>query len=103
VTYEPNLSMYSDVPTPPTGLPYMPPAPGEPYRDGLAIASFVLSILWLCGLGSVAALVLGYRSLAEARRLRRPASALTHLGMSFGWIGCALAIGIIIIIAIGSK
>lgn len=70
-----------------------PPQPrAAPVHDGLAIASLVLSIVWLGGLGSVLGAVFGHMSLAEAKRSHRPASALAVTGTVLGWLGMAAGV-----------
>ncbi len=59
-------------PPPPTawsgpGSWHSPPAGS----DGLGIASLVLSLVWLFGLGSIAAVVLGHLARSKAKRVGR--------------------------------
>lgn len=69
--------------------------------DGKAIASLVLSIAWLGGLGSIAGVVLGHASETESRRSGRRPSGLALAGQVIGYVGIAfLALGIILAIAI---
>ena len=54
--------------------------PGEwPCTSGLAIASLVLGLLWLCGLGSLLATIFGAASLNQIGRSR---GRLTGKGMA---------------------
>jgi len=58
-----------------------------PWRvDWLAVATFVLASLWLLGVGSLLALVLGRRS------LRRPRTAPELRGRALAWAGITVAI-----------
>ena len=74
----------------PGGLPGFPPWPGPamPVTSGMAIAGLVLAILWIGGLGSVAAVVLGAVALAQIR-----SSHGQKLGQ--GLARAALVIGIV--------
>jgi len=72
------------------------PVPGGqffpvPPTNGLAIASLLFGIFWLGGLGSLAALVLGYRARREIRNSAgfQRGSSLATIGIVLGWIGLA--------------
>jgi Domain of unknown function (DUF4190)/Domain of unknown function (DUF1707) len=74
----------------------MPPAPPEfvqPARrvNELAIASLVVSILWLGFLGSIAAIVLGHIALGQIARSRgaQTGRPVALVGIAFGWFGIA--------------
>ena len=62
-----------------------------PETNGLAIASLLFGIFWLGGIGSLAALVLGYRARREIRRSAgfQRGSSLATIGIVLGWIGIA--------------
>lgn len=84
--------------TPPPG--YQPPLPvkAAPAHDGLAITSFVLSLVWLFGLGSLLAVIFGHRSRGESKRAGRATSALATAGTVIGYVGlvgAALSIALI--------
>ena len=71
---------------------------------GFAIASMVLGILWIWGIGSVLALVFGYIS---RRRIDESEGSLTGRGMAIagivlGWIGVVALIAVIIAIVIAA-
>lgn len=69
----------------------MPPelsAEEEGETNGLAIASLFVGIFWIFGLGSVAALVLGFRSL---RQIRDSAGAQGGRGIALAGIAVAFA------------
>ncbi len=74
-------------------VPFPVPAP-VPETNGLAIASLLFGIFWLGGLGSLAALVLGYRARREIRRSAggQRGSSLATIGIVLGWIGIALLV-----------
>jgi hypothetical protein len=76
----------------PTATPAAaPPMPGQPrspaVHDGLAIASLVLSLLWLGGLGSLLAVIFGWTSSNAAHRAHRRSSALGDWGLGLGVLG----------------
>jgi hypothetical protein len=66
----------NNLPTPPAPLQHLPPVKQVPHgqrrTSGVAITSLVLSILWIAGIGSVAAIILGFIS---QRRTKRSAGA----------------------------
>lgn len=79
---------------------WQPIAP-PPTSDGKAIASLVLSILWLAGVGSIAGVVLGHLSRAEARRAGRQPGGMALAGLIIGYLGAALFfLGVLAAIAI---
>jgi len=65
-----------------------------PPTNGLAIASLLFGIFWLGGIGSLAALVLGYRARREIRNSAgaQRGSSLATIGIVLGWIGIALLV-----------
>src|SRR5271157_4749863 len=92
-------------PSPPQRRP--PPPPGPPARTGgqvvtdvwtppktnpMAIGSLVLSLLWLGGLGSVGAVVLGHMSKREiaCSQGRQSGANLATAGLVIGYIGLAI-------------
>lgn len=75
--------------------------PGRARADGLAIASFILSVLWLGGLGGLLGIILGLMSRSYARQDGKLPSGLATAGVILGVIG--LAAVIITVIAIASS
>lgn len=57
--------------------------------SGLAIGSLVSGIFWACGLGAIAALILGYLALRQIRRepLRIKGKGMAVAGIILGWLG----------------
>lgn len=93
-------------PVPPT-VPAQPQGYGSPQPalptgvDGLAIASLVLSLVWLGGLGSVGAIVTGHMSRSKARREGRQPSGIALAGLILGYLGAAfITVAILAAIAI---
>jgi len=74
--------------------------------NGLAIASLVSGILWLSGLGSILALVFGYRAKKQIATSngRQGGGGIAGAGIILGWvgIGVALAFTIIALMVIGA-
>ena len=72
----------------------------RPRTDGLAVASMVLGILWVFGLGSILAVIFGHVSLRNVKRdplLRGKGMAIA--GLVLGYIGVAtLALNILFLI-----
>lgn len=72
-----------------------------PYREtnSSAIVSVVLGVLWFAGIGSLLALVFGYRARREIKTSAgsQKGSGLATAGIILGWIGIA----ILAIVAVG--
>jgi uncharacterized protein DUF4190 len=70
--------------------------------NGLAIASFVCGIFWVWGIGSIAALILGYLALRQIRRepLRLRGRGLAVAGVTLGWLG---VVGLALVITLGIR
>lgn len=60
--------------------------------NGKAIAAMVLGILWLCGIGSILALVFGYQAQneIEASAGKQGGKGMAIAGIVLGWIGVGL-------------
>ena len=69
--------------------------------SGLAIGSLVCGILWVCGLGAMAALILGYLALRQIRRepLRIKGRSLAIAGIVLGWVG-VVGLAVLITVAV---
>ena len=83
------------------------PAPGQPAGaasqiNGLAIASVLVAVLWFAGLGAVLALVFGYRARGQIKGSagRQTGSELATAGIILGWIGIAVVVTVVILIAL---
>lgn len=89
------------VPPPVAAGAYAPPG-APPYgvatggTNGFAVASLVLGIVWLCGLGSILALIFGLVALSQIEQRRQSGRGMAIAGIVLGAIGVALlVIGII--------
>lgn len=89
-------------PPPPYGAPYGAPYP-SPYpaqaTNGMAIASMVLGIVWLFGLGSVLALVFGYIARHQIRARPQGGAGMALAGIILGWVGVA---GFVLLVVLGA-
>ncbi|GAA4836337.1 hypothetical protein GCM10023221_11830 [Luteimicrobium xylanilyticum] len=89
---------YGAYPPPQPGYPPYPgygypPYPVQAPMSGLAIASFVLSLVWLWGVGSVVALVLGLVALRQIKRTGQR-------GRGFAIAGVAIAGATIVLLVL---
>ena len=96
--YQPGYGM---PPTyPPVGVTAYPPAPSQ--NDGKAIASLVLSLLGLCGVGSLLGVILGHQSRGQAKREGRQPSGLALAGVIIGYVGLAALVLILGVFTLGT-
>jgi hypothetical protein len=75
-------------------------APSE-RTNGLAVVSLLVGVLWFAGIGSVLALIFGYRARREIKNSGgiQTGSALAMAGIILGWIG--ILIPLIVIVGAG--
>jgi len=68
--------------------------------SGMAIASLILGILWIGGLGSILAVIFGHIARKEIREGRASAQGggLALAGIIMGWVGIVALIAYIIFI-----
>lgn len=86
---------------PPAGPPpgWIPnPVPPTNTTNGLAIASLVLGILWLAGIGSILAVVFGFVARKQIRARHQNGNGMALAGIILGWIG----VGLLILAIIGA-
>lgn len=90
---DPQLDSTLNADSPPIVLP-------PRITSGLAIGSLVCGLFWVGGLGSIAAVILGYLALREIRRnpLRVGGRHMAIAGVILGWLGIA---GLALMIFIG--
>jgi hypothetical protein len=77
---------------------------GSGETSGLAIASLVLGIVWVCGIGSILALIFGYNA---RKAIRDSGGAVQGKGMAtagivLGWIGVSWLLVYIVLFMIGA-
>jgi hypothetical protein len=80
--------------------PYYAPAPSQ--NDGKAIASLVCGLVGGCGVGSIAAIILGHQSRGAAKREGRQPSGMALAGLILGYVGLVGAILFLGLIAAGT-
>jgi Domain of unknown function (DUF4190) len=87
------------IPPPP---PYRPPAPQSGRTNGLSIASLVLGILWIWGLGAILALIFGFtaRKQIQESNGRQGGGGLATAGIVLGIVGILGAILLTVGIAV---
>jgi len=88
----------------PAGLPLAPPSFVQQKTTGLAIASLVLGIVWVYGIGSILALIFGYQAKAQIDRSggRESGRGMAVAGIVLGWIGVAGFLLFILFAAVAS-
>lgn len=59
----------------------------------MAVASLVLSLLWLCWIGSIAAVILGHIALSQIKRTGQAGRGIAIAGLVLGYLGVLTAIG----------
>lgn len=80
---------------PPSGYQVFTPA--APRTNGYAIAAMVLGIVWIYGIGSILALIFGYKSRSEIDQSNgtQTGRGMSTAGIVLGWVGIA---GVILLI-----
>lgn len=92
---------------PPYGQAYGQQPYGQPYgyaqprgTNGLAIASLVTSLVWVCGLSSIAAVVLGHVARGQIKRTGEQGAGLALAGLIIGYLGIALVVGYVVVVLV---
>lgn len=72
--------------------------------NGLAVASLVLGILWVCGVGSILALIFGYmgKKQIDESQGQQEGRGMAIAGIVLGWIGVAFLVLYIILLIAGA-
>jgi hypothetical protein len=80
-------------------------APPVTKTNGLAIASLVLGLVWVYGLGSILALVFGYSAKGQIDRSggQQTGGGMAIAGIVLGWIGVGLILLVFIAAAANSS
>jgi hypothetical protein len=78
----------------PTYTPYVPAGGAPATTSAKAITSLVLSIVWLCGLGSLIAVILGHLARGDIKRSqgRVGGRGLATAGLVIGYLGLAFTL-----------
>ena len=78
--------------------------PQQRKTNGLAVASLVLGILWVCWVGSVLALIFGYmgKNQIDQSQGQQEGRGLAVAGIVLGWIGVAFLILYLVLLAVGA-
>lgn len=71
--------------------------------NGMAVASMVLGIVWVCWIGSILALVFGYVALGQIRQLGQQGRGMVIAGIVLGWVGGATLTAIIVFAVVPSS
>ena len=96
----------SDPAPPPPGQFAAPFQPAYVQRstNGMAIASMVLGIVWIYGIGSILALVFGYmarKQIAESQGTQQGGGMATA-GIVLGWIGVGILAAVVVVAIISA-
>ncbi len=70
--------------------------------NGLAIASFVLSVFWALGVGSVLAIIFGFRARSQIRTSRESGDGFALAGIVIGFLGLIPAAILLLAVTFGS-
>ena len=70
--------------------------------NGLAIASFVLSLVWIWGIGAILAVIFGHRARGQIRRSGQGGGGFALAGLIIGYIGIALMVIVTIAIIVAA-
>lgn len=78
-----------------------PAAPGAVDTNGKAIASLVFGLLWMFGLGSLLAVILGHMAKNEIDRSggRQGGRGIAVAGLILGWVGVVGLVGFVLLSA----
>ncbi|MBV9314193.1 MAG: DUF4190 domain-containing protein [Pseudonocardia sp.] len=85
----------------PAGYPGQSWGPRGP-TNGLAVASMVLGILWVYGLGSILALIFGYVARKQIRERGESGNGMAIAGIALGWVGVGITIIVLVVLMIGA-
>jgi Domain of unknown function (DUF4190) len=65
--------------------------------NGLAVASLVLGILWVFWIGSILAVIFGYRALKQIKERNESGYGLAIAGIVLGWVGLGILVFYIVL------
>lgn len=81
---------------PVTGWVQHPLAMPKQGTNGLAIASMILGIVWVWGIGSILALIFGYVAMNQIKQRNQSGRGMAIAGTVLGWVGVLLTALIIV-------
>lgn len=89
----------------PYGQPPYTPYGAGPYAqprgtNALAIASLVASLVWVCGIGSIAAIIMGHIARSQAKRTGEQGEGMALAGLILGYLGIGIVIAYIVVLVI---
>ncbi|MFB9314756.1 DUF4190 domain-containing protein [Nocardioides plantarum] len=105
----PNPYHQSHQPYQPSQAPQPSPygAPPSPYgyapprgTNGLAIASLVSSLVWVCGVGSIAAVICGHVARSQVKRTGEQGAGLALAGLIIGYLGIAVVVLYVVVVLV---
>jgi hypothetical protein len=67
--------------------------------NGMAIASMVLGIVWLYGVGSILALVFGYQARRQIELSGQRGTGMATAGIVLGWVGLVGVVFVIVFLS----
>lgn len=85
---------------------YMPPVPMAPSTNGFSIASLVLGIVWVFGIGSILAVIFGFVARKQIRESggRQDGGGMALAGIILGFVGIAgLILWIVAIVVVANN
>ena len=71
--------------------------------NGFAIASMVLGIVWIYWIGSVLAIIFGFIAYSQIKERNQAGRGMATAGLILGFIGIALLVLTILVVALGSS
>jgi hypothetical protein len=103
---EPGQNPYQ--PYQPPGQPYgQQPYGQQPYgyaqprgTNGLAIASLITSLVWVCGVASIAAVITGHLARSQIKRTGEQGAGMALAGLILGYLGVVLTLGYFVVVLI---
>jgi hypothetical protein len=91
------------IPPPPPYYPQQYRYAPAPVTNGLAVASLVFGILWIFGLGSLLAVILGHSAKVQIRKSNgaEGGSGLATAGLVLGWVGVVSLVLFVALVMVG--
>jgi hypothetical protein len=74
--------------------------PPDPGTNGLSIASLILGIVWLSGLGSLGAVIFGHVAHSQIKRTGQRGRGLATAGLLLGYLGLAATAAVAVLLVV---